>query len=193
MVELSGQNVDSLLGLTIIETAGALNATSAVFKYAFFANDGTNIVYVLERLEGELTAARISETAVKLKLISDMAGGGSVAANRSVMKMCGYRYKGRACGSQSPDGFCSKDFFDAVDGCASKLPALRVLQFDPGATNNQASFGGFIHRDGVTFNSSVNAPEGGRFNGLEPGDDYIGVRGRGAGERHRLPFLMRAA
>lgn len=193
LVELTGQNVDMQLGLTIVSAADVLNASHAVFKYAFFATDGSGDLYVLERLIGELTAARISETEVRLKLVSDLAAGGSVAANRSVIKMCGRRYRGRGCDSTSPAGTCSKDFFDEVNGCAAKLPALRVLAADPSATNNQASFGGFIYRAGTGYNSSINVPTGGRFNGRDPEDEGIGVIGRGVGERHRLPYLMRSA
>lgn len=194
MVNLSGQNVDRQLGLTIVEASDALNATRAVFYYVYFALDGTGTVYVVERLEGELTAARVSETEVQLKLVSDLSAGGSVAANRSVMKMCGRRFKGRGCDSTSPDGVCSKDYFDGVNGCASKLPAQRILDADPLALNNQASFAGFIHRSGSGYNTSTNSPEGGNFNGRDPGEQIIGVVGRGAGERFRIPMpLQRAA
>jgi len=193
MVELAGQNIDSQLGLTIINAASTLNGARAVFLGVYYALDGTDTVYVLERLEGELTAARINETEVKLKLISDLSSGGSVAANRAVLRTCGYRFKGRGCDSTSPAGFCSKVFDDAASGCASKLPAARILALNPGATNNQASFGGFIHREGVGHQRSINNPFGGRFNGRDPEEEGVGVVGRGPGERHRLPFLMRAA
>lgn len=191
LVELTAQNIDSALGLTIIGATNTLNASRAKFLYVFFALDGTDTVYVLERLEGELTAARISETEVRLKLVSDLAAGSSVAANRAVMKLCGYSLGKRGCDSTS-GGFCSKDFFDAVNGCASKAPAPRILALNPGATNNQASFGGFIHRDGIGYNAPGSGPLGGRFNDRDP-EDGVGVNGRGLGERHRLPYYMRVA
>src|SRR5947209_1802861 len=165
-VELTAQNVDSVLGLTILASAQVLNAAKATFIYAYFALDGSGTVYRLERMEGELTAASISETEVKLKLISDMDSGGSVAANRAVGKLCQYAMGRRGCDSPSA-GPCSKDLFDTVGGCPSKLPAVRISSVDPTATDNSASFGGMAFRDSVT-SILAGSITGGIVNGQDP-------------------------
>ncbi|MCA1557696.1 MAG: hypothetical protein LC731_04045, partial [Acidobacteria bacterium] len=84
MIELSAQNVDEVLGKTVLGVSQALNAARALLLYFYFAPDGT--AYRLERLDGELSAARIDEMEVRIKLLSDLSSGGSVAANRSVTR-----------------------------------------------------------------------------------------------------------
>jgi len=186
-VELTGQNIDNVLGQSMLDAADVLNAAEATFLYFFFGHDGS--FYQVKRLIGELTAARINETQVRLKLLSDLSAGGSVAGNRTVGINCGLRFKKRGCDSTSPDGFCSKVRDDAVHGCASKQPAARIVQI--GAANNIASFGGMDTREGLTFGSSVNNRIGGSFDGLDP-DDPARYQGLIHG-RHQLPYLMRAA
>lgn len=189
-VELTAQNVDTILGKTVLHASQVLNAAHAILVYLFIAPDGE--MFRLERLEGELTAARISETEVKLKLVSDLSAGGSVAANRSVGKLCTYFYKKRGCDSASPASFpCSKILDDNVNGCIAHEKAPRIVQII-GRQGNEASFGGMVYREASITGTGGRST--GTFNGNQPGDDStIGVRtNRGdRGGRHVLPYLMR--
>lgn|GEM_PF-4909581 len=179
-VEFTAQNVDSLLGLSILAATEALNNARAVFSCFYFDDAGTG--YQVERCEGELSAARITETDVRLKLIDDFSAGGAVAGNRAAANKCQYTIGERGCDSPVAAGVtCSNIFDDEVQGCAAHPPAPRIVQI--GATNNQASFGGMFFKDGLTGRVQI---AGGR------GDDDADVIGDPDG-RHRLPYLMRAA
>lgn len=182
-VEMTAQNVDSLLGLSILGATQSLNNARAVFSCFYFADAGT--AYKVERCEGELAAARLTETDVKLKLIDDFSAAGAVAGNRAAATKCQYTLGQRGCDSPVAAGAtCSQIYDDAVNGCAHHPPAPRIIQI--GATNNQASFGGMFFKDGMTGRIVINTGGGGGST-----DDRENVIGDPAG-RHRLPYLMRA-
>lgn len=140
-VDLAAQNVDRELGTTVLGATDLLDGAEAIFC-RIFANADRSQVYRVSIIEGELVGAQVTNAEVTFALVSHINAGGTVTATLTLAKPCQNTYKDFRCGSLSPDGFCSKDYFDKVNGCASKLPASRVT--NPAADNNQDSYTGFI-------------------------------------------------
>lgn len=110
----------------------------------------------------------IDADTVKISIISDMNRRG-VDVVEQVTQRCSHSYKDEGCASPDPSDTCSRIKNDAVNGCASKLPAL--VNIDAAPTDNRARFKGISQPSAsTTANPSVGLDPIHVDNGGWPGD-----------------------
>lgn len=123
--QVSSQNVDRELGLTINDVSQTLTNANATFSKVFMQDGSTWDRKVL--LEGVVANAEIDENLAEIKIVSDVAPNVAFIGTRPVQEKCPLIFKGRACGYVGPLTTCNK-VFDSADGCLGR--------------NNQPRFGG---------------------------------------------------
>lgn len=191
-VDISIQNVDQVIGKTVLATQYALNGSSCIiWKVYIDLNDNK---YVKEKVRGVLSQARaIGSNEVSVKLIPDTNYRRRGRGSRTMQESCDFAYKvDPRCGSPDPSETCDYTYAGA-NGCIHKLPALVLI--NPVPANNGPSYGGLI---GAQSQTTVNTtgptdePDGPTIDGgrrFPTGDDgYGGGYGR-YGPRELLPII----
>jgi hypothetical protein len=163
-LDLTAQNVDMLLGWTVFGAQKLFNGARATFSGIYIADDGT--VYQVDRLEGEIDNARVSELTVAFTLNSDFSSNSAVVGWRTLGTLCQYTLGSRQCGSPETSNPCNKKL-TGTGSCEDHDPAPRIIQISP--VGNQASYGGFVFRDQAGTPTTTTASPGQIiFNGGAP-------------------------
>lgn len=177
-VDLSAQNIDLVLGATVLNNAQSLNGADGILSVVFISGSVKKQVTILR---GQIANASSNSEEVKFQLVSYLSLSGPVGGWRPLMRHCAWRFKRPGCDSTDPSLTCSHLFEDA-NGCSNKLPAPRLDS--PPPENNQGSFGGFVDRSPVIIGSAITDPQG----AIDGGNDFTTFQRQSnwAG-RHSLP------
>ncbi len=121
------QNVDTLMGLSLNDSASSLAGSYSVYGRAYKTSGGlwvtTPFIY------GEVDDVQANQDVATVTIVSDTAPNVSFLTNRPIQKTCPLAFKGTKCGYVGGLTTCNKKRDDA-GGCSGR--------------NNVHRFGGFI-------------------------------------------------
>jgi len=178
-VDLSVQNIDLVMGNTVIDNIKALNGAVGTLA-TIFISGGTKKQVVI--LRGQIANASSDSNEVKFQLVSFLSLSGPVGGWRPLMLHCALRYKRTGCDSPDPSPTCSHLFKDP-NGCSSKLPADELTS-TTGTEGNQGRIQAFVFRSPIIIGSGIKDPQG----LIDGGNDFTTYDRQNIWEgRHTLP------